>query len=160
MKKQHISIPCRPSPVSPARLLLMSHVPRTVEWNCWKFRGAWRGWQSLHWLIPRSHFLPVRQRAQDLNGRNASVEMTTHRWESVQVMERQRQGSVSKISHFFEVLHEARVPSTEDTDGGNTLQEQQTGSCSPDVVGSELVTAAHQTGGQDIPCDDAAVDSR
>lgn len=107
----------------------------------------------------QSHFLPVRQRAQDLNGRNTGVEMTTHRRESVQVIERQRLGSVGKISHFFEALHEGRVSSADDIDGGNTMQEQQTGSCSPDVVGSELVTAAHQSGGQDIPCDDPAVHS-
>ena len=145
------SVSCSPS----------AHVtrPKDSRVELLEVQGCLEGLAESPLVDTRSHFLPVRQRAQDLNGRNASVEMTTHRRESVQVMERQRQGSVSKISHFFEVLHEARVPSTEDTDGGNTLQEQQMDSCSPDVVGSELVTAAHQTGGQDIPCDDAAVDS-
>ena len=136
----------------------VSH-PKDSRVELLEVQGCLQGLAESPLVDTRSHFLPVRQRAQDLDGRNASVEMTTHRRESVQVIERQRLGSVSKISHFFEALHETRVSSTEDTDGGNTSQEQQTGSCSPDVVGSELVTAAHQTGGQDIPCDDAAVDS-
>lgn len=104
----------------------------------------------------RSHFLPVRQRAQEFSGRRVSVEPMTHRRESVQVIERRRQGSVGKISHFFEALHEGRKSSTEDTDSGDTLREE---SCSPDGVGTEVVAADHQSSDHNIPCDDTAVQS-
>lgn len=105
----------------------------------------------------QSHFLPVRQRAQDLSRMKAGVEPMAHRRESVQVIRRQRQGSVGKISHFFETLLEGRQSAAEDTDSGRTTQEQQ--SCFPDVVGIEMVTTANQSSGQDIPCDDTGVDS-
>ena len=105
----------------------------------------------------QSHFLPVRQRAQDLSRMKAGVEPMAHRRESVQVIRRQRQGSVGKISHFFEALQEGRKSAAECTDGGNATQEQQ--SCFPDVVGIEVVTTSNQSSGQDIPCDDTAVES-
>ena len=106
----------------------------------------------------QSHFLPVRQRAQVLSRVKGGVEHMAHRTESVQVIERQRKGSVSKISHYFEALQEGSSrPAAEGTDSSNIAQEQQTSL--PDVVGMDLVSAAHQRITQDIPWDDTEIES-